>query len=138
MPSIETMLFQAVKARVNALPMKAAYPIVWSTDEAYVPSISQPYLRATWLPNTNIRHFHKGSDPHERLALLQIDVMGEKTNGEGVAIEIAGQVAAHFAADTPMFFEQVKMSVTKAPDVGPVFVNTHIQVPVTIRVRAFA
>lgn len=139
MPSVETSIFQAVKARVDDLPMKAAYPIVWSTNTAYSPSPTQPYIRATWIPNVNRRLFLRGSDPHQRLAILQLDVMAKKTSGDDVAIEVAGQVSAHFAADTPMFFQDVKVKVQRAPDVAPVVVGeTHIQAPVTIRVEAFA
>lgn len=138
MPSVETKILQAVKTRIATLPMKVTYPIKWAT-ETYEPSPSQPYLRVTWVPNTNRRLFLKGSDPHQRLALLQIDVMAKKASGDDVALEIAGQVAAHFAADTPMLFQDVKVTVQRAPDVGPVFVgDTHIRVPVTIRVEAFA
>lgn len=133
MPSVETSILQAVKARVATLPMKSAYPIVWSTDESYEPSPSQPFLRCTWMPNTNARI----AKTHQRPGILQIDVMGKKTSGEAAAIEVAGQVAEHFPADLPMDFNGIRARVTKAPDVGPVFVGTHIQVPVSIRVQAF-
>lgn len=137
MPSIETSIFQAIKERVDTLPMKAAYPIVWSTDESYQPDPSQSYLRVTWLPNINVRMFIGSTDPHQRPSILQIDVRGKKKFGEDVAIEVAGQVASHFPADLPLFFDGGKMTVQRAPDLGPTFVGTHIQVPVTIRLEAF-
>lgn len=138
MPSVETKIFQAIKARVATLPMKATYPVKWVT-ETYEPSPSQPYLRVTWMPNVNRRLFLKGSDPHQRLALLQIDVMAKKASGDDVAVEIAGQVAVHFAADTPMYFQGVKVRVQRAPDISQVIAgDTHLQVPVTVPVEAFA
>jgi len=138
MPTLETAIFQAIKARVATLPMIATYPVVWSTDESYTPTASARYLRATWIPNTNRRLFIGSADPHQRPGLLVIDVMEPKLYGEDSAIEAAGQVAAHFPADLPMDFGGVRVRVTRAPDVGPVLVGTHIQVPVTIRVEAFA
>src|SRR5690606_20225287 len=102
----------------------------WSTETTYQPSPSQPFLRVTWLPNTNARI----ADSHQRPGILQIDVMGKVTSGEAVAIEIAGQVAEYFPPDLPMDFSGIRARVTKAPDVGPVFVGTHIQVPVSVRI----
>jgi hypothetical protein len=138
MPAIETSIFQALKARVNTLPMIATYPVVWATDDSYKPTASTRFLRVTWIPNRVNRIMIGSTDPHQRPGLLQIDVMERKTVGEGVAIEIAGQVAEHFPADLPMDFDDVCVRVTQAPDVGPVFVATHIQVPVTVRVETFA
>lgn len=136
MPSIETSVLQALKARVDTLPMKSAYPIVWATDTTYAPEPSKPYIRATWLPNRTQRLFIGSSDAHRRPGILQLDVFGKITSGEPVAREIAGQVAAHFAAGTAMHFQGVKVRVTKAPDVGPSFVDKHIQIPVSIEVEA--
>lgn len=136
--TIEASIHGAIKAQVETLPMIATYPVVWSTDDSYQPEPSVRFLRATWIPNRVNRLMIGSTDPHQRPGLLQIDVMGRKTAGEGVAIEIAGQVAEHFPADLPMDFGDVRVRVTQAPDVGPVFVGTHIQVPVTIRVETFA
>lgn len=138
MPSIETKIFQAIKARVETLPMKAAYPIVWTDGPAYLPNPTQPYLRCTWLPNKTERQFIGSKDPQRRPGILQIDVMGTKAQGSGVAREVAGQVAAHFPADLRLFFQGVKVSVTKAPSVLGSFIDTHIQVPVQIEVNSFA
>lgn len=138
MPSVETKIFQAIKARVATLPMAGSYPVKWTTDESYQPNPSQPYLRATWLPNINRRLFLNGSDPHQRLGVLQIDVMGKKTSGDDVAIEVAGQVAAHFPADQAMTFQGVTARVERAPDVRPVIIDKHIQVTISIRIETFA
>lgn len=137
-PSIETKLYQAIKARVNMLPMKATYPIVWTTGEAYEPNPAQPYLRATWLPNMNRRALIGSGDPHQRLGILQLDVMEKRSRRDTDAIEIAGQVAAHFLPDQRLSFEGIETRVTKAPDVGAVFIDKFIQVPVTIEFEAWA
>lgn len=131
-PSIETKIYQAIKARVEALPMKATYPIVWTDGSAYSPNPNQPYLRCTWAPNTTQRQFIGSQDPHRRPGVLQIDVMGTKVQGSGVAREAAGQVAAHFPADMRLRFMDVKVRVISDPSVFATFIDTHIQVPVSI------
>jgi hypothetical protein len=131
-PSIETKIYQAIKARVEALPMKATYPIVWTDGSAYSPNPNQPYLRCTWTPNTTQRQFIGSKDPHRRPGILQIDVMGTKAQGSGVAREVAGQVAQHFPADMRLRFMDVKVRVLRAPSVFAPFIDTHIQVPVSI------
>lgn len=146
-PSIETKIAEAIKARVASLPMAASYDIVWTTGDnlletssgaSYTPSPSKRYLRCTWTPNATQRRFLKGADPHQRMGVLQIDVMGVKTASTGVAREAAGQVAAHFPAGQPMRFMGVQTKVIKAPSVFSPIVGTHVQVPVQIEVRTFA
>lgn len=134
-PSVETRIYQAIKARVSTLPVASTYPIKWSDGPAYEPQATERYLRATWIPNQTQRMFIGSSDPHRRPGILQIDVFATVAQGSGVAREVAGQVAAHFATDLTMTFMGVKARVLKAPSVGPVFVDTHIQVPVTIEVE---
>lgn len=131
-PSIETKIFQAIKARVDTLPMKSTYPIVWTDGTAYSPHPNQPYLRCTWTPNTTQRQFIGSKDPHRRPGILQIDVMGTKAQGSGVAREVAGQVAAHFPADMRLRFMDVKVRVLRDASVFSPFIDSHIQVPVSI------
>lgn len=149
-PSVETRMFQAIKAHVETLPMAGvgkAYDLVWTVGEgslqtgagaAYTPTPNKPYLRVTWTPNTTQRLYLGSDDPHRRPGVLQIDVFDTKTRGTGVARETAGQVAAHFAADTKALFQGVKVQVTKAPSIRSMFVDTHIQCPVDIEIEAFA
>lgn len=143
-PSIETKIFEAIKARVASLPMASTYTIVWtdgplsSGQTSYTPSPTQRYLRCTWVPNQTQRQFIGSNDPHRRPGVLQIDVMGLKTQASAVAREVAGQVAQHFATDLPMDFQGVRVRVMKAPSVGPVFIDVHIQAPVLIELEAFA
>lgn len=143
-PSIETKIFQAIKARVTSLPMAAQYQIVWTDgplpagQESCTPSPTQGYLRCTWTPNQTQRQFIGSKDPHRRPGLLQIDVMGTKARGSGVAREVAGQVAQHFETDLRMMFEGVMVRVTKAPSVLSPFIETHIQVPVVVELETYA
>lgn len=143
-PSIETKIFQAIKARVSSLPMVATYEIVWADgplpagQQSYTPSPTQRYLRCTWTPNVTQRQFIGSNDPHRRPGVLQIDVMGLKTQASAVAREVAGQVAQHFPSDQPLDFQGVRARVNKAPSVFAPFIETHVQVPVSIEITAFA
>lgn len=137
MPAIETALWLALRGRVEALALSPPLPIAWPNESFTKPTGG--YLRVTWIPNLNRRLFLAGSDPHQRLSLLQIDVFAKKNQPVAVALEIAGQVAAHFAADLRMSAYGVTARVTKAPEIAqPIDDTTHLMVPVTISIEAFA
>lgn len=143
-PSIETKIFEAIKARVASLPMASTYTIVWtdgplsSGQTSYTPSPTQRYLRCTWVPNQTQREFIGSDDPHRRPGVLQIDVMALKTQGSGVAREVAGQVAQHFPTDLRVAFQGIEARVMKAASVLSPFIETHIQVPVVIELETYA
>ncbi len=145
-PSIETKIAEAIKARVASLPMASQYQIVWTDGplpkgpdgkelSSYTPSTTQGYLRCTWTPNQTQRLFIGSKDPHRRPGVLQIDVMGTKAQGSGVAREVAGQVARHFPADLKMVFGGVKVRVMRDPSVFAPSIDTHVQVPVSIELE---
>lgn len=147
-PSIETKIAHAIKARVASLPMASTYAIVWTDgplpkkedgtpETSYTPDPRERYLRATWTPNQTQRVFIGSTEPHRRPGILQIDVFATAARGSGGAREEAGQVAAHFAIDLKLVFQGVQVQVMKAPSVGPVFIGTHLQVPVTIELEAW-
>lgn len=135
-PSIETRIYQAIKARAASLPMVSTYPVKWTDGPAYSPEATDRYLRATWTPNATQRQFIGSKDPHRRPGVLQIDVFGLVTQGSASAVEVAGQVAEHFKPDATLRFLGTGVRVMKAPDVGPVFVGTHVQVPVVVQLEA--
>lgn len=144
-PSIETRIAEAIKARVASLPMASTYTIVWtdgplsSGQTSYTPSPTQRYLRCTWTPNRASREGRVASDlPALRMGVLQIDVMALKTQGSGVAREVAGQVAAHFPLDFCMSFMGIGVRVMEPPSVLAPFIDTHIQVPVQIETHTYA
>lgn len=145
-PSIETRISKAIRARVATLPMASTYEIVWTDgplpkkpdgepETSYTPDPLKRYLRVTWTPNATQRQFIGSNDPHRRPGVLQINVFGTVSQGSARAIEVAGQVAQHFPADLVLTFMGAKVRVMTAPSVGPVFVDTHIQVPVLIELE---
>lgn len=137
MPSIETSIWLTLKARVQALVLSPVLPVAWPNE-----SFSKPaggYLRVTHVPNLNRRLFLSGSDPHQRLGLLQVDVFMPRNQNVAVALEVAGKVAAHFPADLRMAYGDVTVRVQSAPTVAqPIDDDTHLLVPVTVQIETFA
>lgn len=146
-PSVETKIAEAIRARVDTLPMIGVYDLVYTQGDGslvtgsgalYTPSPTKPYLRVTITPNRTGRPFIGSTEPHTIPGIVQIDVMDTKARGTGVARETAGQVKAHFRTDMKMTFMGVKVRVTDPPSVYGPFVDTHIQVPVEIRIETNA
>ncbi len=140
-PSIETRIFEAIKARVEALPMASSYDVAWTSGETtlvngsgspYTPVPTKRYLRCTFTPNATQRPLIGSRERNTRPGILQIDVMGTVAQGAGVAREAAGQLAQHFPADRKLTFMGTKVRITKDPTVYRPIVGTHIQVPVEI------
>lgn len=137
MPSIETSIWLALKARVEALVLSPVLPIAWPNLSFTKPATG--YLRVTHVPNMNRRLFIGSTGPHQRLGLLQIDVLGKKNENIAVAVEVAGKVAAHFPTDLRMRYGDVTVRVTAAPTVAqPMDDDTHVLVPVTVPYECFA
>lgn len=135
MPTVETSIWLALRARVASLALSPVLPVNYP-NEAFTPPATG-YLRVTWIPNTTRRLFTGSTAPHERLGLLQIDVMAKLNQNAAVAMEIAGIVAEHFPADLRMTAHGVTCRVTKAPSVAmPMPGDAFLQVPVTISVEA--
>lgn len=142
MATIETKIAEAIRARVHAMPMVTTHDVAWTDGDVglqtpagttYTPSPTKRYLRCTWTPNATQRAFIGSADPDTRPGILQIDVMGLKTQSSGVAREVAGQVALQFPKDRRLTFEGVKLRVLKSPSVYVPFIATHVQVPVEIQ-----
>jgi hypothetical protein len=137
--TIETSIRSAIEARVATLPMAGTYPVKWVDGPSYDPNASTPYIRASFFPNTTRRLFLNGSDPHQRLSLLQLDFMAPKSWTGVQATQVAGSIAQHFPADLRMIFGDVTCRVTAAPHVAaPMAGDVFIQVPVTVPIETFA
>lgn len=137
MPSIETSIWLALKARLQALALSPALPIAWPNESFTKPTGG--YLRVTHVPNLNRRLFLAGSDPHQRLGLLQVDVFMPRNQNVAVALEVAGKVAAHFPADLRLASGNITVRVTAAPTVAQAIDDdTHVLVPVTVQLECFA
>jgi hypothetical protein len=136
--TIETSIREAIAARVATIPVADQFPIVWTDEPSYSPDASTPYLRCSLFFNTTRRLFLNGADPHQRLNLLQIDVMAKRSWTGVQATQVAGQIAQHFAADTRMTFGDVTARVTAAPHVAaPMAGDVFLQVPITVQLEVW-
>ncbi|MGO4641711.1 DUF4128 domain-containing protein [Mesorhizobium sp. 2RAF45] len=137
MPSIETQIWLALKARVAALTLSPALPVAWPNEDFIKPITG--YLRVTHVPNVNRRLFIGSTEPHQRIGLLQVDVFSKKNQDASVAAEIVGQVVAWFPTDLRMIYGTVAVRVTKAPDVAQAIADdTHWLVPTSVEYECFA
>lgn len=147
MPTVETAIWQALRARVATL---TGFAVNWPL-EPFTPPASGgkplPYVECRHLPNANVRRFIGSSDPHERMGILQLTLCwpaSEVGTGSGkvhpdVLIQQAGEIAAHFPTDLPLDFEGIRVRVERAPDVAqPMRDDAFWRVPVTVRYTCFA
>ncbi|MER8959304.1 DUF4128 domain-containing protein [Mesorhizobium sp. M0701] len=137
MPTLQSSIEAALFARAATLVLSPVLPIAWP-NVAFTKPLTG-YLRVSHMPNTARRLFIAGSDPHQRIGLLQIDALQKLNAGASAATEIAGQIAAWFPCDLPLFQDGIRIRVTKAPDIaGALSDDTHWMVPVTVSYEAFA
>lgn len=148
MPSIETKLWMALKARVETLP--GGFTINWPLEPFNKPQAGkrhQPYVEVRHLPNQVNRRFIGSDDPQERPGILQLTICwpaADVGTGSGKThpdelIQRAGEVAAHFPTDLKMRFDGVTVRVEKAPDVAqPYRDEAYWRVPVGVYYDCFA
>lgn len=72
MPSIETSIWLALKARAQALVLSPVLPVAWSNESFAKPTGG--YLSVTHIPNVNHRLFLGAADPHQRLRQCRKDI----------------------------------------------------------------
>lgn len=148
MPTIQTKVWMALKARVQTLGL--GLPIDWPMsveDKPQAGGRPLPYVECRHLPNAVVRRFIGSDDPHERPGILQLTIcwpVSDIGTGAGqthpdVLIQRAGEIAAHFATDLRMSFQGVTVCVERAPDVAqPYRDEAYIRVTVSIRYSVFA
>ncbi len=133
--NLNAAILVAIKSRVATIPIEC--PVTWG-DIDFEPD-GEMYLRATYIPNQNIRRALSGDAAHRRLSLLQVDVFSERNEAVEVIFQLAGIVADHFPADQRMVAEGATVRVTKAPDVAQVLPSgAYVMVPVTIQLETLA
>src|SRR5690349_358560 len=137
MPTIQSSIEMALFTRMASLTLSPALPIAWPNVSFSPPTTG--YLRVTHVPNIARRIFLNGSDPHQRLGLLQLDVFQPLNKGASAATELAGKVAEWFPADLKMATGAVTVRVTKASDIAQAIADDAFWfVPVTCQYEAWA
>jgi len=147
--TVEMKLKLALETRVATLPV--SHQVIWRIDGPVSPPTSgglpAPYIEAHHLPNRNERPFIGANDPHYRHGILQLTLCWPVANigsGSGkvhrhVLDNTAGQIAAHFPTDHPMYEDGVLAKVEKWPDIDPSYRDEpYIRIPVSVRWHSFA
>lgn len=146
--TVETKIWQALKARVATLP--GGYAINWPLAPFTPPKAGNrplPYVECRHIPNRNNRFLMGSTDPQERRGILQMTLCWPATNvgtGSGKThpddlIQRAGEIAAHFPTDLAMDFEGIRVRVERAADVAQAYRDeAYARCPVSIRWQAFA
>lgn len=136
MPSLYSSIFTALAQRVASLSV-GGLPIAWP-DTNFNRSGGGRYLEVTFAPNGTQRIGVGSNVAHRIVGLMQISVWWDRNQGTS-ALEIAGQVAAHFPADLNLTADAVRVRVTRDAEVtGPLTMPEGTLVPVTIYWECFA
>lgn len=132
--TIETKIWLALRARLEALTLSPALHIAWP-NEAFSPVVGTSYLEATHFPNAVQRQYLKGSDPHFYQGIFQITLHAplNKVQGYAQATETAGLIAEHFAAGQRMYYDNIAVRVAKHPNVlSGRSSGTYFDIPISI------
>lgn len=148
MPSIETSIWLALKARVDSLALSPPIAVAFPKDASFTrpqttttPPRLLPYIEVLHFLNRPRRLFHNGSEPHQRLGILQLTLIYPVSSQHDAVtdIEIAGQIAAHFPADLPLYRDGLTVRITEAPEIARGFEeNGDWRTPISIRWACFA
>jgi len=118
MPSIETSIWLALRARVESLVLSPALPVLWPGEEEALPAGN--CLEVTHFPNRPDRQM-VGSDASQLMqGFMQVAVLTVPgaPHHETVAREIAGTVADYFATDLRLTHGDVTLRITRRPHVS--------------------
>lgn len=140
--TIETKIWQALKARVAGLPLGLV--VNWPL-EPFTPPVSGgkqlPYVECRHIPNSVNRRLLGSDDPQERPGIVQLTLcwpaadigIGSGKTHPDVLIQKAGEVAAYFPTDLRLTFEGAVVAIERAPDVAqPYRDEAYIRAPVSV------
>lgn len=117
MATVEENIEAALFARVASLDLTPARQIAWPNVPFTPPAAA--YIEVVHFPNRPQRVFLRGSDPHFRQGILQLNVRALLNEGAAAATRIAGEIAAHFPADLALYREGLKVKLQAAPRIWP-------------------
>lgn len=146
MATIEEKIQTALFTQVLALDFDNVPSIAWPNTpfpgvDGEGNELPKPdtYLEVRHHRNANSRLFVKGSNPHLRQGILQIKVVTPLNGGPGPADRLAGEIAARFPADYPLYRDGIKVRIQAAPDVGDAEPNgVSYEALISIRYDCFA
>lgn len=105
-----TSIEDALLWHLSVLVLAPVVPVAWP-DIPFTPVVGTPYLEPTVLPNkTDFAGVGVGS-PHRHFGLLQVNVHGPQGQGSAPTSEIADQIMEHFAPDTVIARNGVRVRI---------------------------
>lgn len=133
-PTVETAIWQALRRRVETLPL--SFPVIWPGE---TDSSGGRHLLVTTITTPPARLLI-GAGKHERMGTLQIMLRTPlKSVRYEVEKEAAGIIAEYFPVNLRMRFENVCARVTAAPEVSDGFRDEGFwTTPVRVRWWSFA
>ena len=146
MPTKETQIWLALQGRLESLVLEPAHPMAWPNETFTPPQGGNPikplpYLKVQHLPNSTDRLMIFSTGKHRFKGILQVSVMAVLNQSNAISVEVAGKVADHFPVDAILTYGDVRVRVTKRPDIAqgmPDTAASRWQVPVTIYYECFA
>lgn len=130
MPTIETTDWLALKGRIDTLATDPTMPVF--EPGAIVEHPMQPHILLSDVTNDPVRVGINSDTAHTRTGMLMLAVMWPiATEISHVQIrELAGQIAAHFPADTCMVAGPSRLRVTSDASALPAYVDGAYRVAV--------
>jgi hypothetical protein len=122
MPSIEATDWLALKARIDTLVTDPAMQVI--EPDAILQLPAEPHILLSDVTNDPVRVGVNNSTPHVRSGTLMLAVHWpiSRAVSHPQLKEIAGQIAAHFPADTCMSFGPSRLRVTQDASTIPAYV----------------
>lgn len=134
----EAQIADALIWHLSQLVLTPTRPIAWP-GVPFSPTVGVPFLSATHLPNTTGATGLAFDADREFRGLFQVSVFWPAGKGIIEPLDLAGQVASHFARGTRIARHGRTVEVNRAPEVAPAIEQPDwVQVPVTIRWRCVA
>lgn len=133
---IETMVFEALCARLEGLTFSPVLPILWPERPMTLPSDNK-FLRVSDMPDAT-RNLSLANGSQEYSGLFQIDVCWPMGFGQTAPLEISGAIINQFAPGTTFVRQSASVLVRQCWRSG--FVDDHPRVflPVSVRYQVFA
>lgn len=134
----EALIADALLWHLSQIALSPPRPIAWP-GVRFTPAVGTPYLFAAHLPNMTTPTGLAFDAAREFRGLFQVSVFWPAGQGIVEPMELAGEVAAHFASGTRVERGGLVVEVNRPPEIAPPIEQPDwIQVPLTIRWRCVA
>ena len=128
---IETALFERVASLVLSPVLEVSWP-----NANFDPPENESYIVVKQFPNGTTRYSQTGSDPHQRIGILQLMLVTPLNQGPATATETAGEIAEHFPAGLIMRSGSTKVTVDKASEVATA-IKTDVSHDIPVSIEYF-